>query len=145
MNVKCDITQGKYMACYLIYRGDVPLNCYGAAVSQVKIKEKIQFVDWMYSGIKSGRDLRTPCVIKDGEFAKVVRSACMLGNILLLRMFLGMSKNFDDMYSKKAFVHWFLKEGWEEEKFREVRENFASLEMNYKEIETDSPEEENEI
>jgi tubulin alpha len=44
--VKCDPRQGKYMACALLYRGDVVPKDVNAAVASVKTKRTISFVDW---------------------------------------------------------------------------------------------------
>lgn len=51
--VKCDPRQGKYMACCLLYRGDVVPKDVNAAVSNVRTKRTIQFVDWCPTGFKA--------------------------------------------------------------------------------------------
>ncbi|KAJ8341735.1 hypothetical protein SKAU_G00340260 [Synaphobranchus kaupii] len=44
--VKCDPRHGKYMACCLLYRGDVVPKDVNAAIGAIKTKRTIQFVDW---------------------------------------------------------------------------------------------------
>lgn len=46
MMVKCDPRHGKYMACCLMYRGDVFPKDVNLAVSNIKTKRQVQFVDW---------------------------------------------------------------------------------------------------
>ncbi|RWW04455.1 hypothetical protein GW17_00032319 [Ensete ventricosum] len=51
---KCDPRHGKYMACCLMYRGDVVPKDVNAAVATIKTKRTIQFVDWCPTGFKCG-------------------------------------------------------------------------------------------
>lgn len=44
------------------------------------------------------------------------------------------------MYSKRAFAHWFLSEGMDEQEFIDAREDLASLEKDYEECGRDSQE-----
>ncbi|GAU27969.1 hypothetical protein TSUD_146870 [Trifolium subterraneum] len=46
MMVKCDPRHGKYMACCLMYRGDIAPKDVNVAVSNIKTKRTVQFVDW---------------------------------------------------------------------------------------------------
>uniref|UniRef100_A0A673H737 Tubulin alpha 1a n=1 Tax=Sinocyclocheilus rhinocerous TaxID=307959 RepID=A0A673H737_9TELE len=50
--VKCDPRHGKYMACCLLYRGDVVPKDVNAAIATIKTKRSIQFVDWCPTGFK---------------------------------------------------------------------------------------------
>lgn len=50
--VKCDPREGKYMACCLLYRGDVAPKQVQASIATIKTKRTIQFVDWCPTGFK---------------------------------------------------------------------------------------------
>ena len=43
---------GKYMACCMLYRGDVVPKDVNAAIAIIKTKRSIQFVDWCPTGFK---------------------------------------------------------------------------------------------
>ena len=43
---------GKYMACCMLYRGDVVPKDVNAAIANIKTKRTIQFVDWCPTGFK---------------------------------------------------------------------------------------------
>lgn len=46
MMVNCDSRCGKYMACCLMYRGDVSPKDVNAALQTIKTKRTVEFVDW---------------------------------------------------------------------------------------------------
>ncbi|KOB68848.1 Alpha-tubulin [Operophtera brumata] len=76
--VKCDPRDGKYMACCLLYRGDVV-----------------------------GINYQPPSVVTGGDLAQVKRAASMLSNTTAIAEAWGkLDHKFDLMYSKRAFVHW---------------------------------------
>lgn len=54
MMVKCDPRHGKYMACCLMYRGDVVPKDVCSSIASVKTNRTIQFVDWSPTGFKCG-------------------------------------------------------------------------------------------
>ena len=48
----CDPRHGKYMACCMLYRGDVVPKDVNTAIATIKTKRTIQFVDWCPTGFK---------------------------------------------------------------------------------------------
>merc|ERR1719394_2323976 len=117
--VKCDPRHGKYMACCLLYRGDVVPKDVNAAIATIKTKRSIQFVDWCPTGFKVGINYQPPTVIPGGDLAKTPRAVCMLSNTTAIaEAWARLDHKFDLMYAKRAFVHWYVGEGMEGESFQ---------------------------
>lgn len=137
--VKCDISHAKYMACCILYRGDVVAKDVNSAISDVKSKRMLEFVDWSPTGFKIGINYKAPTIVDCEDLARVSRSCSMLASTTAIaQAWATIDRKFDMMFEKRAFLHWYEGEGLDQAHFIEARENLAALEMDYKEAGTDT-------
>lgn len=136
--VKCDCSNGKYIACCVLYRGDVVPKDVNSAIADVKTRRKLQFVEWSPAGFKIGINYKPPAAPRDSDLAQVTRGCSMLASTTAIaQAWADIDHKFDMMFAKKAFLHWYVNEGVEESHFYEARENLAALEIDYHEAGSD--------
>ena len=137
---KCDPRHGKYMACCLMYRGDVVPREVSSALKNIKSKNYIQFVDWCPTGFKCGINDQPPTHIPGGDLAKVNKSVCMISNTTAIsEVFEELYRKTKLLYSHRAFVHWFTADGIDEAEMPEYQSYLADMQTDYEEVAFDTP------
>ncbi|BHF73741.1 Tubulin is the major constituent of microtubules [Sparganum proliferum] len=136
--VNVDLRAGRYMSCCLFYRGDVSPTEINRTLSAIKKKRSMDFVEWCPTGFKSSLSAQPPAVLPGGDLAKLQRAVCVAANTTAIRTaWMKLNANFDLLFSKRAFLHWYLNEGLDFDEFADARENLAALEEDYQEVHND--------
>eukprot|EP00357_Protocruzia_adherens_P011918 CAMPEP_0115016858 /NCGR_PEP_ID=MMETSP0216-20121206/27727_1 /TAXON_ID=223996 /ORGANISM="Protocruzia adherens, Strain Boccale" /LENGTH=453 /DNA_ID=CAMNT_0002387475 /DNA_START=74 /DNA_END=1435 /DNA_ORIENTATION=+ len=137
--VDTSLSAGKFMACSLMYRGDVVPNQVYNSLNEIKESRTIEFVDWVKTGFKVGLNLQAPMIASGSAIGASPRGVTLISNSTAIRhTFARVNHKFDLLFSKSAFVHWFVGEGMEQGEFMDARENMACLEKDYEECESEN-------
>ncbi|CAH8434817.1 unnamed protein product [Heterobilharzia americana] len=78
--VTCNPRLGKYMACYLLYRGNVNMKEINKSIIHLEAQSRVKFVDWYPTGFKFNTNIQLQFVIQSGDLSKVSRSVCMVSS-----------------------------------------------------------------
>ncbi|VDO46526.1 unnamed protein product, partial [Brugia timori] len=111
-----------------------PLATYAPVISSEKAyHEQLSVADITTTCFEPHNQM-VKCDPRRGKYM-VHRAVCMLSNTTAIaEAWARLDHKFDLMYSKRAFVHWYVGEGMEEGEFTEAREDLAALERDYDEV-----------
>jgi len=110
------------------------LSSYAPIISAEKAYHEQLSVAEITMSVFEPASMFVKCDPRHGKYM-VMRACCMISNsTAIAEVFSRIDHKFDLMYSKRAFVHWYVGEGMEEGEFSEAREDLAALEKDYEEV-----------
>ena len=133
--VKCNPTHGKYLTMCIIYRGNIATQEIRQGRDWIRSSKTVQFVDWSPAGVKCGINYKPMHVANYSVIKKTSKSGYMVANSTAIGEILErFRKEVDMMYKHRAYVHWYVGEGMQEQEIEQAREDIAALEADYKEL-----------
>jgi tubulin beta len=121
----CNPKNGKYLTASAIFRGKLAMRDIEESMSDLQRKNMSNFVEWIPDNVQTA-----VCNIPPHGLPL---SATFIGNSTSIQeLFSRIHVQFNSMYVKKAFLHWYTSEGMDEMEFVEAQSNLQDLLNEYK-------------
>lgn len=120
MMTACDPRRGRYLTVAGVFRGHLSTKEVDDAMTNIQNKNASYFIEWIPNNAK--------IAVCDIAPKGTRTTATFIGNNTCIQeVFKRVSEQFEAMYNKKAFVHWYTGEGMEEMEFEEAFSNMIDL------------------
>ncbi|THD24291.1 Tubulin alpha chain [Fasciola hepatica] len=127
-----------YLSCCLFYRGAVSVREVNKAIHKLKVFGQLPWVDWCPTGFKVAITHQPITTIQESQISPVPCSLLTLHNsTVMLPSINRLVGEFNHLYQRRAFVHWFVGEGMEEDQFGQALNTLTDLRDLYKEFHTE--------
>jgi tubulin beta len=124
MFTTCDPRGGKYLTCAAIFRGQVSTHMVEEYMFNVQHKQSRYFCEWLPNSIKTAFCDIPPRGLKT--------SAAFIGNNTSIAcMWRRLLKDYQTIIRRKAFMHWYIQEGLQEEEFTMANANIEDMISEY--------------
>ncbi|KAM3725366.1 Tubulin beta-1 chain [Dirofilaria immitis] len=134
MMTACDPRHGRYLTVAAMFRGRLSMHELETQILNVQNKNSSYFVEWIPNNIKTAVCDIPPRGIKI--------SATFLGNTTAIQeIFIRITEQFEAMFRRRAFLHWYTGEGMDEMEFTEADSNMKDLISEYQQYQ-DMPDDE---
>ncbi|CAG7836567.1 unnamed protein product [Allacma fusca] len=129
MFTTCDPRAGKYLTCAAIFRGQVSTHMVEEYMFTTQHKQSRYFCEWLPNSIKTAFCDIPPRGLK--------MSASFIGNNTTIAcMWRRLLTNYQTIIRRKAFMHWYIAEGLQEEEFSLANANIEDMISEYQLHET---------
>ncbi|AEA38851.1 tubulin beta subunit (nucleomorph) [Cryptomonas paramecium] len=124
MMAACDPKHGRYLTAAVYFRGKVATNEVDDQMISIQNKQSNHFVEWIPHNIKSS--------VCDIPPRGMDISSAFIGNSTSIQdLFKRIGDQFQAMFRRKAFLHWYTGEGMDEMEFTEAESNMHDLVSEY--------------
>ncbi len=135
MLVAGDPRKGKYLTVAAIFRGHMSVTEVEHEMNNVQEENEKFFVDWLANNMKI-----SVCNIPSrGNFDS---ATFIINTTSIQEIFKRFLSKYQKMRHRKAFSHWYLGEGMDEEEFATAEKSLTELINEYEQQETAEPQEE---
>ena len=137
MMAACDPRRGIYLTVSTQFRGQMSSKEVDEQMLDIQTRQSSYFAEWIPSNVKSS--------ICDVPPVGMKMSATFIGNTTAFReLFTRVHTQFQKMYSRRAYIHWYVNEGLETVEFDEASSNMLDLIQEYEMYETAKAEDDDE-
>lgn len=120
MLVAGDPRRGKYLTVATIFRGHMSVTEVEHEMSKVHQENERYFVDWLANNVK----ISVCSIPSKGKFDS---ATFIVNSTSIQERFKKILETYDTMRQRKAFLHWFLREGMDEEEFTQAGNSLLEL------------------
>jgi len=124
MMAACDPKSGLYMTVAALFRGKLSTHQVEEQMIGMQNKNASYFVDWIPNNVKTG----VSDYIPKGSNMSVT---FICNSTAIQELFRRVDDQFEVMFKRKAFLHWYTSEGMDEEQFIEADNNVKQLINEY--------------
>ena len=124
MMCACDPRRGRYLTAAAMFRGQVATRDVDECMRDIHQRLAPFFVEWIPNNITTS----VSSVAPEGT----PMATTFLGNSTAIQeVFSRVSEQFETMYRRRAYLHWFTSEGMDEMEFTEASSNLTDLITEY--------------
>lgn len=133
-----DLKYGKTLTGSVLFRGkDVSTGEVETQLKKLTDKYSSQFVEWI-----PNRMMASICAVNNPAYRKTtMQGAALLNTTSISQSMSKISANFEKMFARKAYVHWYTGEGMDVAEFDEALMNVKDLISEYHQYQEGGPDE----